>query len=403
MSYGSTAIGFVRPSYDDILSQLETQARLPEYFGPDADLSPYSPLGLLLQIIARSESSTWEGMEGNYYASFVDTAVGVMLDRAVRLAGLTRKPVSYATVTLTFSGSNGSTVPVGTLVRTAAGIEYETTVEGVVADGTATVPARAMQWGFASAVIAGQLTQLATIPPGILTVTNEAASSGGGPAETDEELRLRFIEKVTLNTKDVGALTEIRILIESEEFIRSCKIEENTLNVEVDGMAPNSMLFVVDGGTDEEVAALIFRYKPGGIYLNGDIAVYVTDDYGNSHPVRFIRPETLQIYVNVSIQTKAGWVADNVRLVKTAMVKVIGGTDTYTIGGETFVDEYSGLRAGEDVLSLGLYTELAAIPGIQNATIALGTDSGDITYPSVDVLPTQIARCITANVTVTIL
>lgn len=403
MSYGSTAIGFVRPSYDEILTQLETQARLPEYFGPSADLSPYSPLGLFLQLIAKSESSTWEGIEDNYYASFIDTAVGVQLDRAVRLAGLTRKPVSYATVTLTFTGSNGSIIPVNTLVRTATNINYETTIEGTIVNGIAIVSARAVQWGFASAVIANQLTQLATIPPGISTVTNETASSGGGPSETDEELRLRFIEKVTLNTKDVGALTEIRILLESEEFVRSCKIEENTLNVDNDGMAPNSMLFIVDGGTNEEVAALIFRYKPGGIYLNGDITVYVTDDYSNSYPVRFSRPETLHIYVNVTIQTKPGWITDNIRLIKTAMINVIGGTDTYTIGGEQFTDEYSGLRAGEDVLSLGLYTKLASIAGIQNATIALGTDSGDITHPSIDVLPTQIARCITANVSVVIL
>ena len=125
MSYGSTAIGFVRPSYDDILSQLETQARLPEYFGPDADLSPYSPLGLLLQLIARSESSSWEGMEGNYYASFVDTATGVQLDRVVRLAGLTRKPVSYATVTLTFTGSNGSTVPDMESTRTSSAKNWQ--------------------------------------------------------------------------------------------------------------------------------------------------------------------------------------------------------------------------------------------------------------------------------------
>ena len=400
MIYGPTPTGFRKKTYDEILSDLRTRARLPEYFGPDADLSPYGPLGIQIELSAKEISSAWDGLEGNYNDAYLDTAIGVALDRVVKIAGVTRDGKVRYTTTLQITGEDFTPVTAGFKVGTKSGIKYRTISDAVIDAGVAVVSAEAEEYGYSSAVLADQLTQILTPVVGVYSVTNTTDAVGGNPTEPDPELKNRTIEKASLNTKDVGALTEIRIMIEADAEVRTCRIVENTYSVPWNGMEPNSMTFVIDGGSDEHVAGLIYKYKQGGVALNGTITQIVYDETGEAHTIKFSRPADIPVWISYEIQTGAGWIAANIREIEKRTVEVIGGTDTYVISGITYNDDYSGLKAGDDVLPLSLYAVLSGLPGIVNATILMGRSSGDVTHASLPMGLDEKARVYTANISV---
>ena len=138
------------------------------------------------------------------------TCSGSSLDSWVADFGLTRLPAIAASGVATFaraSALEAATIPVGTLVRTGDGSQtfavgtdtslssWTTTATGyVVPPGVASVnlPVSAQAPGSAGNVLAGMISLIATAIPGIDTVNNPAALSGGEDAETDAALRARF-------------------------------------------------------------------------------------------------------------------------------------------------------------------------------------------------------------------
>lgn len=138
------------------------------------------------------------------------TSNGSDLDSWVADFGLARLPAVAARGMARFGRVTpglATTVPVGALVRTGVGTDAQ--AFQVVADnGNAawsgagyalaaaaadvSVPVQAVVPGRAGNVQAGVLTMLSTAIPGVDSVTNDAAASGGLDAEPDDALRTRF-------------------------------------------------------------------------------------------------------------------------------------------------------------------------------------------------------------------
>ncbi|MDD5774274.1 MAG: baseplate J/gp47 family protein, partial [bacterium] len=153
MAFGITDAGFILKTQDDILQELTDLAVLPEYFGPTQDLTIYDPVGQFLNIMAKALSDSWEGLEDAYYSFFIDTAEGVSLDRVVALGGMTRIGAQKATVTITASGVNGTTVLVSDVLgQTSQAVQFENISSGVVASGTVDLTFRAVVAGEAGIV-----------------------------------------------------------------------------------------------------------------------------------------------------------------------------------------------------------------------------------------------------------
>ena len=396
MSYGATPQGFLVKTEDVLIAELEQRAR--ELFGNDIDLSPLEPLGAFIRLLSFALSGNWQAFEGNYYTSYIDTAEGVNLDRLGQFAGIPRKSAQTEKVTLTFSGSNAIVIPVGFLVQTPSGVLYRTIESKTIEAGTVNVQAESDLVGTASRVTSGQLTEIVTPQVGIDSVTNASGSSGGALVESDGDYRARILASVGF-IKNSGAVDYIKIKLEESEFIQSTYIAENNRPIEYNGMPANSLSFTVLGGTDLEVAELIYKYKPAGVQTIGDITVSVPTGFGDTVDVKLSRPSYLDIYIEVTIEPDSGWVAGNIPLIKTALVKYIGGIDT--VDGED--TEYKGLGIGEDVVAWKSYSNMRDIPGIKNLNILFGTSPSVIDQTGISVPVNQIAKTLTANIEVIVL
>ncbi|MFD7080685.1 baseplate J/gp47 family protein [Streptomyces sp. NPDC059918] len=103
MAYGVTPDGFVLKGLDVILA--ESKARTRAALGADVDLSPTSPLGKILEVVAQEDAELWKRMEALYYGQFTATADGAALELLGDDAGLARNaPRRAGAVVLTLTG-----------------------------------------------------------------------------------------------------------------------------------------------------------------------------------------------------------------------------------------------------------------------------------------------------------
>lgn len=153
--------------------------------------------GTLLQIIlAPGAYVFWEGLQAlraQVPISFVDETSGSFIDRDAAGYGITRKPGTAASVTLTFTGSAGTSVPAGTLCVTQDGLGFATDEDLTLGeDGSGTVTATADAVGTAYNVLAGAIVSTQQAVSGVTSLTNEAAAAGGTDPETDAALFARL-------------------------------------------------------------------------------------------------------------------------------------------------------------------------------------------------------------------
>lgn len=153
--------------------------------------------GTLLQIIlAPGAYVFWEGLQAlraQVPISFVDETSGSFIDKDAAGYGITRKPGTAASVTLTFTGSVGTTIPAGTLCVTQDGLGFATDEDLTLDDtGRGTVTATADAVGTAYNVPAGAIVSTQQAVSGVTSLTNEAAAAGGTDPETDAALFARL-------------------------------------------------------------------------------------------------------------------------------------------------------------------------------------------------------------------
>ena len=125
-----------------------------------------------------------------------DTADPEYLEQHCALRGITRKPATRATGTLTLTGRTGAVVPAGTQAKDLSGVLYRTTVSVTLAgtgdDATATAPCEAVEPGALPDMESAGVTLLAA-PSGVRS-TARLDLTGGTDMEADAELLARLLE-----------------------------------------------------------------------------------------------------------------------------------------------------------------------------------------------------------------
>ncbi|KXZ31579.1 baseplate protein J [Leptospira santarosai] len=392
MNYGSTPVGFVIKDRDAIKSDLISLAQSPNIFGPDEDVSPHSVLGMFIELIAESQFELWQALESNYNDSYIDTSSGIALDRLVRLKGVKRKSAQSEKAALTIHGLDYATIPKGLLIGTSKGIQYKSIEEKTILSGSASVQFEAVIPGLAQRVVPNTLNVFVNPNLDFYTVINPQSSSGGSEEETDPELLSRYLELVTTE-KGSGAIAYVKAQIENEPSVVSCSIRENKLNVPVDGLPANSLHFIVDGGSDDLVANLIYKYKPAGIGLSGSVQKTIDENI-----IYFDRPSDLPIYAKVEIWKNASFDNSSISFIKSSIIRTIGGIDT--VSGVSNV--YRGLGTGKSVVAWPIYSAIGNIAGVENLLIQLGTSSNSTNSNMVSLLSAQVAKMFTANIQVVV-
>jgi len=125
------------------------------------------------------------------------TADADQLERFGAELAVNRKPAAWAEGDVTFTGSNGTIIPAGTLVQRQDGAQYETQANATIALGTVTTDVRAILAGINGNADAG--TNLSLVSPivGIQSTATVAVGgiTGGIDTETNDDYRGRILAR----------------------------------------------------------------------------------------------------------------------------------------------------------------------------------------------------------------
>jgi len=183
-------VPFARPTLEELVlrSEAEVAARL--------SLDPLLPHSVL-SVIARVLAGASHGLHG--HLDFVArqavplTSEGDDLDRHVEQWGLERRAATAATGLVVFTGTNGSSVPIGAQLVRADGTRLRTTAVGTISGGTATVAVAADDHGLVGNTPPATALGLSTPLAGVASAAVDASGlTGGQDGEDDQALRDRF-------------------------------------------------------------------------------------------------------------------------------------------------------------------------------------------------------------------
>lgn len=371
--WGVTERGFHRPTYVELLDAVEYKAR--ELFGSKANLTVRSPLGAFLRIFAWMLNLLFSLMEETYNSRFVDTAVGTSLYNLGKAIGLSLLPAQKASGYVTFTGTPGTAIPTGFLVRTVAGLQYAVLTDGRIgAEGSVTLPVQAVETGADYNVEVGRVNQITNPLDGVGSCTNQVVIDGGQDRETDEEFRDRYAQSVDY-AGGVNADAIAGEILQNVSSIYSAICYENdTDETNEIGLPPHSIEVVAYGGLDEEVAKAIYRRKAAGIRTYGGKTIAVLAASGQNIDINFSRPTTVPIYVKISNLRTDGYFPYNGNdLIKEAVINYIGG------------DTFGGLTIGQDLLYMALPGVILGVSGVVDFDLLISRDGSDYSQNNIEV------------------
>lgn len=386
--FGVSEAGFTRKRLDDIRTSLHTQWRA--IFGPNVDLSAGSPDEQLIAPFAGAMDEGWQALEAIFHSFRPSQATGAALSALVRLNGITRKPATKSTVTLRLIGNPGTSIPAGQLVELAdTGEQFVTLDPALIIVSTFDVAAEAVNPGPAI-VAASSSWNILTPVAGWGDVSNPTAGVIGEAAETDAALRLRrevSTEKTASNVLDalygkilnIAGVTDARIL------------NNETGVADVNGVPPHSYRAIVEGGTQADIAEVIWLNHPSGIGLDGAITENYVDSQGVTQAIKFSRPTLVPIFADVVLSVTADYPSDGDARIKQAIVDYAAGL---LVAGEEF-------GIGDNVLRSRLFAALNSVPGHSVTTFTIGKSLGTLAASDISIAIGELATFDVADITVT--
>jgi len=389
MSYGITPEGWVQKDFDTIKTEIEAEFRA-EY-GSDVNLSVEDGFGSLAAIMSRREDAQWKHLEDVWYSLWIDTALGAALDYALNFGGLQRLSAAPSTVTVRFTGTNGTIIPIDFVIGTPDSVNFKTLTSGTISGGFVDISCQCLQSGTISNVLSNKITVIVSTPPvGLTSVTNPSQSIGGREIETDIEAYTRYVTFAnTASGTSKDAIYNALILVSG---VAQALVEDNETEDYIGTLPPKSVHATVLGGADAGIGSAIMAHKSAGILTFGASSVVITDDQGNPQTVKFDRPTVANIYYIINVTKNASWNAGSVDDIKLALIKYVGG-----IYGST---SYAGLPIGGDVLHWKSLSALNNIPGADNIQVLLGKSSPPTLSNNIAIGANELARTEVAFITV---
>jgi uncharacterized phage protein gp47/JayE len=189
----------------DLIANVIANTNAISYFGKDGVVRA------ILNAIAIEISELWNDLYQTTRSIFVDTSSGTKLDELAARNGLTRLGATKSSVVLIFNGPATTVIPSETIVKSnITGQQYKTVgsitlgainpnIQRPIWDNSIgdAVVAESLDTGSKTQVGVEELTQLQSPISGV-TLSNIIPSIGGLDAETDEQLRYRIKNRISL-------------------------------------------------------------------------------------------------------------------------------------------------------------------------------------------------------------
>jgi len=187
---------FVRPTLGDLVTRVEN-----DFFGRMEGTS--KPLRKALtkitcRVIAGAVHMLHGHLDWTAKQIFPDTAEKEYLEQWAKVWGIQRKAPTFAKRSLTFTGTNGTIIPLGTELQTADEVVFLTDAAGTVASGTVTIGATAKTAGTTGNVGTGSQLTLVSPIAGINSAATVSASgvTDGTNLEKDDALLARILARI---------------------------------------------------------------------------------------------------------------------------------------------------------------------------------------------------------------
>lgn len=229
---------FARPTLAELVARTETELATRLGLGTLLERS-------VLKVLARVWAGGLHGLYGalDWAARQVipATADEENLERWANLWGLQRRAAAAAVGPVTFAGTSGVDVPLGTIVQRADGARFTTTEGGEIAAGTVTLNVQANLPGLAGNTAAATTLSLSTPIAGVTGAT--VATGGlvnGLDQETDQELRDRLQDFVSARPQG-GSVADYEAWAREVAGVTRVFVLENAL-----GLGTVLVLFTVD-------------------------------------------------------------------------------------------------------------------------------------------------------------
>ena len=392
-----TEKGIIVPDISTTKATVEQEYK--DTFGSDIDLTAESVGGRLVEreVTIRNFCLGICALVANQIN--IDYATGEFLDAIGIFFGVERRSAISTRVLASVSGVANTVIPAGSQAKTTEGDVF-------YAENAITIPNTGSTTGYFLSVEAGPipcavgtLTEIVSQTVGWETINNPAAAVIGSDEESDFSYRMRIKKSRYKGTSIVASIASALNTVENVSSSFVYNNGEDT-SVTYDGITvpAHSVLIVVDGGTNQEVADAIFSKVSGGCGYTAITGQSVTQQvqdgfYGVDYNVTFNRPEVLDFDVEIEVRNNQYTGSDLEGDVKQAILN-------WSVGKVEGVD---GLKIGQNVSPFEIASAVSAsIPDIYVKSCLICSHGGTPATSELTYTIAQVGEIQEANITVTV-
>ena len=246
------------------------------------DIFAGSVLNTLLSSIAQEIASSDRRLYGIREAFYLRNASGQDLDERVAelppvgISRIEATNASGAVLTIARATSlNALTIPAGSTVKTAAGVQYRTTQDAVITAGNLlieNVHIVAIVAGSQGNALSEEINTIVSMPDDVIDVYNTQPVTNGTDRESDEDLRERallYLQSLTRCTRSALEFLGTSFIASTGERMRFARLFE-------DPERPAYSELIVDDGSGLSVTAVsrVATTTSGVIPSNGSSILY---------------------------------------------------------------------------------------------------------------------------------
>lgn len=297
--------GLAIDDINTIITRKETEYK--DIYGNDIIVDSNSPDGQRINIEAQSERDLQELALSIFNAFDPDQASGIVLDQRVSINSISRQEGTFTqqevdiTVdrNLTLTGLDDSENPY--TVSDDNGVEFQLLNTVALTSGLSVLLFQASDIGQVE-TNQNTITNQVTIVLGVTAVNNpSAALETGIDEEIDPQLRTRRQKSPAKNSQGfVNGLTAA--LFDLDNVSDVLVVENDTDDVDSNGIPAHSSWSIVEGGADLDIANTILAKKSTGSGLKGDVEVDITLASSQVKTVKFDRPVSKTLHLRFDIQ-----------------------------------------------------------------------------------------------------
>lgn len=394
----STETGLIIPDTSEVKTDVEN-----EYisaFGAGLSLQEDTPQGRLIELETIERTRTINTMAAIANQINIDYATGQYLDAIGAFYGIERIGATRTRTLATLTGDPGTVIPAGSKAKTTLGnVFYSENAVTIGSGGTITVYFLAEEKG-AIPCLTGELNEIVDQIVGWSGIYNPANAVLGIENEGDYNYRIRIKNS---RYSGIGLVESIGGAINKVEGVRSSFVKDNGTNLSesYDNITidPHSIVVIVDGGDNEELAYAIFRKKSGGCAytaISGQSETIQVHDgiYEVLYTVTFNRPEELQADIAITVNRNNYNGSDLEQAVKNAI-------ETWA---NCELDNIEGLKIGQNMSPFEIAAAVSdQIPEIYVKNVLICDHGGTPATTELTCHISQVYRVAEANITVTII